>query len=57
MLASDDPLATNTLEHPDVVAPQSSTVAVGPEFDFEAAPFSLTIIRIKAGAAAPAARP
>jgi alpha-L-arabinofuranosidase len=47
LLASEDPMAANTLEHPDVVAPRSSTVDVGPEFHFEAAPFSLTIIRIK----------
>lgn len=57
VLTDKDPMATNTLEHPDTVTPQTSTIAVGPEFDFEASPFSLTVIRIKPASASPAANP
>jgi alpha-N-arabinofuranosidase len=42
-----DPSAVNTLETPQPLVPQTSTIAAGPTFDYEVPPYSLTVIRIK----------
>jgi alpha-L-arabinofuranosidase len=46
VLAGDDPMAVNDFARPQTVLPQTSTLAIGPAFDYEAPANSLTVIRI-----------
>lgn len=44
-LAHSDPMAVNDFENPDRVVPRTGRMEVGPEFIFEAAPWSLNVVR------------
>ena len=48
VLTSPDPMAVNDFSHPRTVLPETSTITVGPSFDYDAPPCSLTVIRMKA---------
>jgi alpha-N-arabinofuranosidase len=47
VLAGDDPMAVNSFENPIRLVPETSSMAVDKSFDYEAAPHSFTVIRIK----------
>jgi alpha-N-arabinofuranosidase len=44
---SGDPKAANDAKNPQPLTPATSTMTVGPSFDYDAGPYSLTVIRIK----------
>ena len=44
---SGDPLTVNDAGNPQPLTPEISTITVGPVFDYESPPHSLTVIRIK----------
>ena len=46
-ILSGDPLMVNDAGNPQPLIPETSTIAVGPVFDYESPPYSLTVIRIK----------
>ncbi len=46
-ILSGDPLTVNDAGNPQPLVPEISTIAVGPVFDYESPPHSLTVIRIK----------
>ncbi len=47
VLGGGDPMDVNDFDQPQRFLPDTSTLAVGPAFDYEAPPYSLTIIRIQ----------
>jgi len=49
VLAGENPLSVNDFPNPQTVVPHTSTLAVGARFDYEAPPYSLSIIRITPG--------
>jgi alpha-L-arabinofuranosidase len=48
LLQSSDLAATNSFDHPDLVSPKESQIAVkGKELEYSSAPYSLSVLRIK----------